>query len=134
MVGRRMINTPSVPPQALGQSSRLAIFRLLLRHEPDINLAMKRDRRAAQGAPEHHLGTSSPVLSQVAESCAEHETQPIWWPHPRADLEGVYWLVSYLLADCCGGDPAKCEIVETLLHEVYNAAAASLPHRSRTKT
>ena len=26
----------------------------------------------------------------------------------RADLEGVRWLIRYLLADCCNGDPSAC--------------------------
>lgn len=99
--------------QALGQSSRLAIFRLLLRYEP---------KGLAVGMIAEHLefpqNTVSAHLFILARALLVKSTRISRSVCYRVDLAGVHWLVSYLLADCCGGDPAKCASVESLLQAV----------------
>jgi DNA-binding transcriptional ArsR family regulator len=88
---------------ALGQQARLSMLRLLVRHEPcgmpvgDIAQAMQCPQNTASG----HLA----ILARAQLlKCTRNGRSVIY----RIDLDGVRWLVEYLLGDCCNGDPSAC--------------------------
>lgn len=114
--------------QALGQDSRLAIFRLLLRAEPEglaVGLIAERLK-----APQNTISAHLSVLSRAQLVVSTRLSRSVCY---RADLQGIQWLVGYLLADCCGGDSTKCETIETLLQEVYCPPAGRAQRRARAR-
>ena len=114
--------------QALGQASRLAIFRLLVRHEPDgLPVGVIAERLEA---PQNTISAHLAVLSRAQLVLSTRRSRSVFY---RVDMEGVRWLVSYLLTGCCGGDAAKCEVVENLLQQVCCPSAASSPRRTKAK-
>ena len=88
---------------ALGQQARLAIFKFLVGHEPfgatvgEIALAMQCPQNTASG----HLAILA--RAQLVTSTRQGRTVVC-----RADLAGMRWLLEYLLANCCNGDPSMC--------------------------
>lgn len=45
------------------------------------------------------------ILSRAELVAGERKGRSVVY---RADLGGVRWLIQYLLADCCNGDPSAC--------------------------
>lgn len=88
---------------ALGQQTRLAIFRLLVRQEPhgltvgEVAVAMQCPQNTASG----HLAILA--RSQIVTSVRQGRSVVY-----RADMAGMRWLLEYLLTDCCNGDPSLC--------------------------
>ena len=88
---------------ALGQQTRLAIFRLLVTHEPcgltvgDVATAMQTPQNTTSG----HLA----ILARAQLVTSTRQGRSVVY---RADLTGMRWLLEYLLADCCNGDPSMC--------------------------
>jgi len=88
---------------ALGQQTRLAIFRLLVTHEPrgisvgEIALKIQCPQNTASG----HLA----ILARAHLVSRIRQGRSVVY---RADLEGMRWLLGYLLADCCNGDASMC--------------------------
>ena len=95
---------------ALGQPIRLAVFRLLVRQEPD-GLAAGAIA-AAVGAPHNSLSTHLAILARAGLVSATRSGRSIVY---RADLAGMRRLVGFLLADCCGGRPEVCGPITDLL-------------------
>ena len=95
---------------ALGQLTRLAVFRLLVRHAPD---GLPAGAIAASlGGPHNTLSTHLAILTRAGLAHATRDGRSIIY---RADLDGVRSLVSFLLADCCGGRPEVCGPISDLL-------------------
>jgi len=88
---------------ALGQQARLAIFRLLMRHEPcgitvgEVAAAIRCPQNTASG----HLA----ILARAQLATSARQGRSVVY---RADLAGMCWLIEYLLADCCNGDASLC--------------------------
>jgi len=88
---------------ALGQQTRLAIFRLLMRHEPrgmatgEVALAVRCPQNTASG----HLA----ILSRAQLATGLRRGRSVVY---RADVAGMRWLMEYLLADCCNGEASLC--------------------------
>jgi DNA-binding transcriptional ArsR family regulator len=99
--------------RALGQPSRLAIFRLLMRYEPK-GLAVGAIAERV-GSPQNTVSAHLAILARAELVQSARQSRSI---HYRVDLAGLHWMISYLLADCCGGDPRKCASIESLLREV----------------
>jgi|GEM_PF-430747 len=95
---------------ALGQPIRLAVFRLLVRQEPD-GLAAGAIANAV-GAPHNSLSTHLAILARAGLVSATRSGRSIVY---RADLSGMRRLVAFLLADCCGGRPEVCGPITDLL-------------------
>jgi ArsR family transcriptional regulator len=95
---------------ALGQPTRLAVFRLLVRHEPD-GLAAGAVA-AAVGGPHNTLSTHLAILARAGLVRATRDGRSIVY---RADLAGMRQLVAFLLADCCDGRPEVCGPIGDLL-------------------
>jgi ArsR family transcriptional regulator, arsenate/arsenite/antimonite-responsive transcriptional repressor len=94
---------------ALGQPTRLAIFRLLMRREPD-GLAAGAIAQSV-GCPHNTLSTH---LSILARSGLVHGTRDGRSIVYRADVEGMRALVAFLVNDCCNGHPEICNLAGVL--------------------
>jgi ArsR family transcriptional regulator len=94
---------------ALGQPTRLEIFRLLIRREPE---------GVAAGAIAEAVGcvhnTLSSHLSILARSGLIRGTRDGRSIVYRADVEGMRALIAFLINDCCDGHPEICNLAEML--------------------
>lgn len=88
---------------ALAQPTRLAAFRLLVKHEPD-GLAAGEIARLLD-VPHNTMSTHLALLSRAGLVRSERQSRSIIY---RADLERVRELVAFLLKDCCAGRPEIC--------------------------
>ncbi|MBB2156830.1 ArsR/SmtB family transcription factor [Gluconacetobacter diazotrophicus] len=88
---------------ALAQPSRLAAFRLLVRHEPEGLPAGGIAHRL--GVPQNTLSTHLAILARSGLVRATRRSRSIIY---RADLSVLRGLVLFLVRDCCGGAPDVC--------------------------
>ncbi|WP_295168807.1 helix-turn-helix transcriptional regulator [uncultured Brevundimonas sp.] len=88
---------------ALAQSTRLEVFRLLVRHEPDGLPAGEIAQTLA--VPANTMSSHLGVLSRAKLVTFERHSRSIVY---RADLERVRGLVMFLLKDCCQGRSELC--------------------------
>lgn len=88
---------------ALAQPTRLDVFRLLVRHEPDGVPAgdIARELAVPHNTMSSHLG----ILSRAGLVRSERRSRSIIY---RADLDRLREVVTFLLRDCCGGHPSVC--------------------------
>jgi DNA-binding transcriptional ArsR family regulator len=88
---------------ALAQSTRLDVFRLLVKHEPDGLPAgdIARELAVPHNTMSSHLG----ILSRAGLINSERRSRSIIY---RADLARLREVVTFLLRDCCGGHPDVC--------------------------
>jgi DNA-binding transcriptional ArsR family regulator len=89
---------------ALGQPTRLAIFRLLMHREPDGVLAGA--IAEAIGCPPNTLSTHIAILARAGLVHGARDGRSIIY---RADVDGMRALMSFLVTDCCNGHPELCE-------------------------
>jgi DNA-binding transcriptional ArsR family regulator len=88
---------------ALAQSTRLDVFRLLVRHAPDGLPAGEVARHLA--IPHNTMSTHLAVLARAGLVEPERRSRTINY---RARLDRFRELVAYLVNDCCGGRPEVC--------------------------
>lgn len=88
---------------ALAQETRLAAFRLLVRHEPEGLPAGELARLL--DVPQNTLSTHLGLLARADLVTAHRDGRVIRY---RAHLACVENLVLFLLNDCCRGEPALC--------------------------
>jgi len=88
---------------ALAQSTRLAAFRLLVKHEPEGLPAG--DVSRLLDVPQNTMSTHLAVLSRAGLVTAERQSRSIIY---RASIEKVREIASFLVSDCCGGRPDLC--------------------------
>ena len=107
-------HTMSVAPAlsalaALGQPTRLAIFQLLMRNEPNGlsagNIAQVID--CPQNTLSSHLG----ILARTGLVRGSREGRSITY---RADVEAIRSLIAFLVTDCCDGHPELCNLQDAL--------------------
>src|SRR5215204_687783 len=107
---------------ALGQPTRLQIFQLLMRSEPEELLA---------GAIAEAIGclhnTLSSHLAILARAGLVHGTRDGRAIIYRADVDGMRRLISYLVNDCCDGHPELCGL------SPKRSAACCLPAQKTAK-
>ena len=93
---------------ALGQPTRLALFRLLLQGGAEGiaagQLAARLDVRP------NTLSSHLAILEQAGLIRARREGRLILY---AADREGLRRLIAWLLQDCCGGRPETCAAILT---------------------
>ncbi len=88
---------------ALGQPTRLAIFRLLVRKEP---AGMSAGALAeAVGCPHNTLSTHVAILARAGLVNGTRDGRTITY---RADAAGTRALIAFLVTDCCNGRPERC--------------------------
>lgn len=94
---------------ALAQESRLAIFKLLVREEPQ-GLPVGEISRRLNIVP----STLSGHLGVLKRSGLLNSTRHQREIHYAANLETMGTLVDYLLADCCEGKVENCGITQPI--------------------
>ena len=95
---------------ALAQSTRLDVFRLLTKHEPE-GLAAG-DIAKALAVPQNTMSSHLAILSRAGLVTAQRFSRSIVY---RADLKAFQAVVLFMLRDCCDGRPEICApVVESL--------------------
>lgn len=115
---------------ALAQSTRLEIFRLLVKHEPDGLPAgeVARTLMVPHNTMSSHLG----VLSRAGLVRGTRRSQSIIY---RADLVRFREVTLFLVKDCCGGRAELCEPLIADLAPCCAPAARPAPaKRSKAST
>ncbi len=90
---------------AVAQATRLAAFRLLVRHEPE-GLAAGEIARQLE-VPHNTLSTHLAILERAGWVTSARQSRSIIY---RAQLEHMQAVVDYLLHDCCAGSATSCEL------------------------
>jgi DNA-binding transcriptional ArsR family regulator len=88
---------------ALAQPTRLAVFRLLVKHEPD-GLAAG-DIAKALAVPQNTMSAHLTILARAALVMSERKSRSIIY---RANLMTFQDLTSFMVEDCCGGRAELC--------------------------
>ena len=88
---------------ALGQPTRLSIFRMLVRNEPEGLSAGS--LAEAVGCPHNTLSTHVAILARAGLVNGTREGRSITY---RADAAGMRALIAFLVTDCCEGRPELC--------------------------
>ena len=108
---------------ALGQATRLSIFRLLVRKEP---AGMTAGALAeAVGCPHNTLSTHVAILARAGLVIGRREGRTINY---RADSEGTRALIAFLVMDCCEGRPELCG-----LSRAPEQTACGCPHKEASE-
>jgi DNA-binding transcriptional ArsR family regulator len=95
---------------ALAQSTRLDVFRLLVRHEPK-GLAAG-DIARALVVPQNTMSSHLAVLSRAGLVSTQRFRRSIVY---RADLPNLQAVILFMLRDCCDGRPEICvPVMESL--------------------
>jgi ArsR family transcriptional regulator len=95
---------------ALAQSTRLDVFRLLVKHEPD-GLAAG-DIAKALAVPQNTMSSHLAILSRAGLVTAQRFGRSIVY---RAELARFQEVVLFMLRDCCDGRPEICApVIESL--------------------
>jgi len=88
---------------ALAQSTRLEVFRLLIKHEPE-GLAAGEIAKAL-AVPQNTMSAHLSVLSRAGLVTARRISRSIVY---RADLARLQSVMLFMLNDCCQGRPEIC--------------------------
>ena len=95
---------------ALAQSTRMDVFRLLVKHEPGGVAAG--DIAKALAVPQNTMSSHLAVLSRAGLVTAQRFSRSIVY---RADLAHFQEVMLFMLRDCCDGRPEICApLVESL--------------------
>jgi DNA-binding transcriptional ArsR family regulator len=109
---------------ALAQPTRLDVFRLLVKHEPE-GLAAG-DIAKALAVPQNTMSSHLAILSRAGLVSAQRFSRSIVY---RADLTRFQQVVLFMLRDCCDGRPEICApLAESL------APCCPAPRKTPTKT
>ncbi|MBN8412602.1 ArsR family transcriptional regulator [Halomonas denitrificans] len=95
---------------ALSQPTRLAAFRLLVRHEPN-GLPAGELARLLE-VPHNTLSAHLGVLSRAGLVSQRRESRSIVY---RADLAHMARTLDFLVRDCCAGRPEVCHPLADLM-------------------
>jgi DNA-binding transcriptional ArsR family regulator len=88
---------------ALAQSTRLDVFRLLAKHEPEGLAAGEIARVLA--VPQNTMSAHLSILTRAQLVSSRRHSRSIVY---RADLKRFQDVALYLIKDCCGGRPEVC--------------------------
>lgn len=88
---------------ALAQSTRLDVFRLLVKHEPEGVAAGDIARELV--VPQNTLSAHLTILSRADLVTSERRSRSIIY---RANLSALQSLTLFLIQDCCGGSAELC--------------------------
>jgi ArsR family transcriptional regulator len=111
---------------ALGQPTRLAIFRLLVRKE---TRGLSAGALAeAVGCPHNTLSTHIAILARAGLVKGTREGRTITY---RADAVGTRALIAFLVTDCCDGRPEMCGLAGTMPEAECGCPPA--PHQKKKR-
>ena len=99
---------------ALGQPTRLEIFRLLIRREPQ-GLAAGAIADAIN-CPHNTLSSHLSILARSGLVRGTRDGRSIVY---RADVEGMRALIAFLIKDCCDAHPEVCNFSGLLAKVVH---------------
>lgn len=105
--------------RALAQDTRLQAFRLLLGAGPEGLPAGEVARRLA--APHNTISTHLAILSRAGLTRSRRDSRQIIY---AVDLDTVRRLVTFLVEDCCGGQPERCAALLAAAMPVSSCAPA----------
>jgi ArsR family transcriptional regulator, arsenate/arsenite/antimonite-responsive transcriptional repressor len=88
---------------ALAQPTRLDVFRLLVRHEPEGRAAGEIAKSLA--VPQNTMSSHLAVLSRAGLISAKRVSRSIIY---RAELTHLRAVMLFMLRDCCDGRPEIC--------------------------
>jgi DNA-binding transcriptional ArsR family regulator len=88
---------------ALAQSTRMSVFRLLVKYEPD-GLAAG-DIARALAVPQNTMSAHLAILARAELVMSERKSRSIVY---RANLATFQSLTSFMVEDCCGGRADVC--------------------------
>ncbi len=88
---------------ALAQPTRLDVFRLLVKHQPDGLPAG--DIARALAVPQNTMSAHLAILSRAGLVAGRRLSRSVIY---RADLERFQAVVLFMLRDCCEGRPEIC--------------------------
>ena len=94
---------------ALGQPTRLEIFRMLIIAEPDGLSAGALAEKI--GCPHNTLSSHVSILARSGLVNGTRDGRSIIY---RADVDAIKSLVGFLINDCCGGHPELCALQEAI--------------------
>lgn len=89
---------------ALSQETRLEVFRLLVRHEPE-GLAAGEIARQLE-VPHNTMSAHLAVLTRAQLAVSRRQGRSIIY---RANLDHMKETIQFLARDCCAGHPEVCE-------------------------
>lgn len=114
---------------ALAQGTRLAIFKLLIKHEPvGITAGVIAE---TIGAPHNTLSTHLAILVRAGLLRATREGRTIIY---RSNVVGMQSLLQFLVNDCCDGHPELCNLLAGAAAGACCAPAPVKVAASRKKT
>lgn len=95
---------------ALAQQTRLDVFRLLVKQEPEGLAAGDIARELA--VPHNTMSTHLAILTRAELISSERHGRSIVY---RANLATLQSVTLFLLQDCCGGEPSLCaSLIESI--------------------
>jgi ArsR family transcriptional regulator, arsenate/arsenite/antimonite-responsive transcriptional repressor len=104
---------------ALGQPTRIEIFRLLMRAEPDGLPAGTIAEKL--GCPHNTLSSHLGILARSGLVRGTRDGRSIIY---RADVEGIRSVIHFLVTDCCDGHPELCHLEDAILQRPCGYAPA----------
>lgn len=102
---------------ALAQPTRLEVFRMLVKQEPEGLPAGEIARRLK--VPHNTMSTHLAILNRAGLISAERHSRSMIY---RVELKAVRQLVMFLLKDCCNGQPELCA---PLLEDISKSCSTS---------
>jgi DNA-binding transcriptional ArsR family regulator len=91
---------------ALAQATRLAIYKLLIKHEPvGVTAGVIAE---TIGAPHNTLSSHLAILVRAGLLRATREGRTIIY---RSNVKGMQSLLQFLVNDCCDGHPELCNLL-----------------------
>jgi DNA-binding transcriptional ArsR family regulator len=91
---------------ALAQPTRLAIFRLLVKHEP-VGVTAGAIAESV-GAAHNTLSSHLAILVRAGLLSSTRQGRTIIY---HSDVEGMRSVIAFLVNDCCNGHPELCNLV-----------------------
>lgn len=89
---------------ALAHETRLAVFRALIKRGADGMAAG--DIAATMGTRQNTMSANLAVLTRANLIVAERQGRSIIY---RANFDALRGLLGFLMEDCCGGNPERCQ-------------------------
>ena len=112
---------------ALGQPTRLGIFRLLMGAEPDGLPAGAIAEKI--GCPHNTLSSHLSILARSGLVRGTRDGRSIVY---RADVDSIRSLVGFLINDCCAGHPELCNLQDAIREASCGCAPTGKNRKQRT--
>jgi DNA-binding transcriptional ArsR family regulator len=113
---------------ALGQPTRLAIFRLLMSEEPHGLAAGTIAEKV--GCPQNTLSAHLSTLARSGLVQGARDGRCIIY---RANVETIRTLIGFLVDDCCDGHPELCHLQEAISEAMCGCSPARKGRKRRTQ-